>query len=432
MSVAGAAVISWALVTLPWALVPLVGLVLAGGIDYFQVELRKYKAKDKTSITLDTAAVFIMLGLFGPQWAVLTGLFNCLIFGLTGRVAYYKVAFNAGTVAMATAVASVLVYATPVSPLITAPLAALAYCLINTGSVALVLGGLSGRSLTAVWKENYSWLVWQQMTLGIAGLVLGLVSQQVGWSALMIGLPLPMIIYTYKLYAEAYHKHAAELEELSTELITTLAAVVDARDAYTFGHSAHVARYSVAIAEKLGYNGEALKRLYRSALLHDIGKVGIPEQILFKPGRLTPEEYEIMKRHTTIGYDIIKQISALREASLVALRHHERPDGKGYPSGLSLDAVDMDSRIVCVADTLETMLSDRPYRKGRGLAEALAEVDRCSGTQFDPVVVEALQRVVADKGHAFFINSAEQVQSGTIRVVRTWADGELQPLSVNQ
>jgi putative nucleotidyltransferase with HDIG domain len=392
-----------------WGWLHLLGLAIALGMSFMRVDMRRYD-QHRVIINMDHVITFFMLAMFGPVWAMLTLILTTVASGIQTRTPAYKVCFNIGSLMIAAWVAAELVYRAHLPWLGGLAMGALGYFLVNTGCIALVIGMLSQRSVLSVWRENYSWMAAQHVTLAVAGFALGKMVHVVGWWALLAALPLPMLHYTYSLYAKSNEQRVQEQEALSSELITTLAAVVDARDAYTFGHSTFVARYSEAIAEQMGYNKGQLERLYRSALLHDIGKVGIPESILFKPSRLTPEEWEIMKSHTTIGYQIIRQIRSLKDAATVALYHHERWNGSGYPEGLVGEKVDLDSRIVGVADSLETMLSDRPYRKGITLEEALSEIDRCNGTLYDPAVVAALHKVVEVKGRAFFVNSAKLVQ----------------------
>lgn len=387
-------------------MVLLVGL----GLSFMPVDLQRYDNQHRVFINMDIAISFFMLAIFNPGWAMLSLLVSTISTGITARTKPYKIAFNLGTLMISSWVAAQLVSPAYLPWWAALLLSAIGYFLVNTAFIALIIGLLSNQNPLRVWGESYKRMASHHITLAVAGFTLGLLVQQVGWWALLGALPLPVLHYTYSLYSRANAQHIKEQELLSSELITTLAAVVDARDAYTFGHSTFVARYSEAIAEQMDYTREQLGRLYRSALLHDIGKVGISESILFKPGRLTPEEFAIMKGHTTIGYQIIRQIRSLREAALVILHHHERWNGSGYPHGLAGTKVDLDSRIVGVADSLETLLSDRPYRKGVPIEEALAEIDRCSGTLYDPAVVAALHRVIEVKGRGFFVNSAKIVQ----------------------
>lgn len=420
----GLGLLLWSMLSLELGWLPLICVAVSAGADFLRVDLKTYNNQHKASVTLDIIAIFFMLRLFGLPWAMLTLLTTTLIFGITKRIPAYKLAYNVGTLALSTGAASVVLQA----PWLPSPVAitagAILYFVINTGLISAVLSLVNRRPLVIIWQENWRWMAAQHIAIGIAGYVLGGVVGQMGWGALLVALPLPMLHYTYSLYAKTTQKHTEELQHLSDDLIKTLAAVVDARDAYTFGHSTHVARYSKALAEQMGYTHDEAERLHRSALLHDIGKVGIPESILFKPGRLTPEEYELMKRHTTIGYEIIKNIPSLQDAADVALLHHERWNGAGYPLGLAGEQVDLDSRIVGVADTLDTILSDRPYRRGCSLEEALAEIRRCTGTQFDPSVVAALEHLVKERGSTFFVNSAHNVPGAGAKILQ-WSPNDL-------
>ena len=420
---AGAGILGWALAAMQWGWLPVVGVAVAMGVDFLRVDTKTYSRTHRASMTLDIAAVFFMLRFFGLPWAVLSLVASTMVFGATRRIALHKLLYNIGTLAISAMVANQVIRIAWPTEYVAIIAGTTAYYAVNTLLIAAILAMVSRRPLVPLWRESYSWIALQQIAVATAGFVLGDLVVQNGWRALLVALPLPMLHYTYALYTRATRAHTVQLQELSDELITTLAAVVDARDSYTFGHSTQVARYSVAMARQLGYAEEDMARLHRSALLHDIGKVGIPEHILFKPGRLSPEEYELMKRHSVIGYDIIKRIRALKDAAGVCLHHHERWNGTGYPDGLSGNHIDRDSRIVGVADTLDTILSDRPYRKGATLDEALTEIRRCSGTQFDPAIVEALEQVVAVKGRGFFVNSADSVQGVGANVLQ-WSPAD--------
>jgi response regulator RpfG family c-di-GMP phosphodiesterase len=190
---------------------------------------------------------------------------------------------------------------------------------------------------------------------------------------------------------------ARELESLFVDALLSLASAVEARDDYTGNHVERVARYAVATGRELGLEGEEIRHLWVGALLHDVGKIGVPDQILRKPGRLTPEEYAEMKRHPEIGGAIMARSAFLRPALPAVLHHQEHWDGSGYPAGLRGEAISLQGRIVSVADTFDAIVTSRPYRPGRSPEEAVAELRRCAGTQFDPAVVEAFQRAL-EKG----------------------------------
>jgi len=187
-------------------------------------------------------------------------------------------------------------------------------------------------------------------------------------------------------------KLIADQKALFLNTIMALAAAVDAKDPYTHNHSRKVAYYAGLIGEEMNLSTEEMEILERAAILHDIGKIAIPESILNKPDRLTREEFEIMKTHPLCGVKIVENIRQM-EAILPGMKyHHERYDGKGYPEGLAGEEIPLLARILAVADTYDAITSDRPYRKGPGHDFAIEEVKRCSGTQFAPEVVEAFLR----------------------------------------
>ena len=188
-------------------------------------------------------------------------------------------------------------------------------------------------------------------------------------------------------------ERADKLEQMSEEMVLTLAVTIDAKDKYTNGHSFRVSLYAVELAKKLGWSGEEVAALRREALLHDIGKIGVPDAVLNKPGRLTDEEFVVIKSHTTIGSEILARSGNLTDAAMVARHHHERYDGRGYPDGLSGGQIPLHARVVAVADAYDAMRSDRIYRKGLPLDVIRGELLRGRGTQFDPQLLDAFLKL---------------------------------------
>jgi len=181
-------------------------------------------------------------------------------------------------------------------------------------------------------------------------------------------------------------------EYLNSNLLYLIAATDGYED--SVGHSQLVAKYTLMLADALGISDEGfLKHIERGALLHDIGKIGIPEMILRKPGSLTVKERDIVEEHPEIGYKIIKNFEFLKKASHVVLYHHEHFCGGGYPFNLSRDSIPLEARIFAIADTLDAITSDRPYRRGQNFRKARLEIERGKHTQFDPDVVEAFLSV---------------------------------------
>ena len=171
---------------------------------------------------------------------------------------------------------------------------------------------------------------------------------------------------------------------------------VDAKDVNTSQHSARVAEYSVLIAEELGYDEKSKEQLRKAALLHDIGKIGIPDRILNKPERLTDEEYAIMKSHVVKGAEILKSFTLIEHVEEGALYHHERYDGKGYVHGLKGEEIPLNARIIGIADTFDAMTANRVYRKQLDMDYVLNELEKGRGTQFDPELVDIMLRLIAD------------------------------------
>lgn len=177
------------------------------------------------------------------------------------------------------------------------------------------------------------------------------------------------------------------IENTYDETLEALGAALDLRDTETEGHSRRVSRCCLEMAKTMGCSSDQLKQIARGAYLHDIGKIGIPDAILLKPGRLTDEETAVMQTHARVGYDLVSRIGFLAPASEIVLTHQERFDGTGYPQGLMGEEIPLGARIFAVADTLDAMTSDRPYRRALPLPAARAEITRESGRQFDPEVV---------------------------------------------
>ncbi len=194
-----------------------------------------------------------------------------------------------------------------------------------------------------------------------------------------------------------------ELRTAYVQTIRALAEAVDAKDAYTRGHSERVGVYASKIALEMGYPKDFIERVYIAGLLHDVGKIGIPDCVITKPDRLSLEEYEEIKKHPEIGARILEPVDFLRDVVPCVRHHHEWFDGsaRGYPDRLRGDGIPLPSRIILVADTVEAMTSDRPYRKALTLEAVIAEVNKYSGSQFDPTCANAFLRLLEREGEGF-------------------------------
>lgn len=188
-----------------------------------------------------------------------------------------------------------------------------------------------------------------------------------------------------------------DVHDLMMGLLHSLTSAVDAKDAYTCGHSERVAMLSRHLAQKAGLPDPQIEHVYMAGLLHDVGKIGVPESVLQKTGRLTPEEYEEMKKHPLIGARILNDVKQLGDVIPGVLHHHERFDGSGYPAGLAGANIPLAGRIICLADCFDAMTSNRTYRKALPLEVALTEIRRCSGTQFDPALAEVFLQITPEQ-----------------------------------
>lgn len=208
-----------------------------------------------------------------------------------------------------------------------------------------------------------------------------------------------LISFVILIISQKYLEQRANIIQLTKVLAKSL----DSRDPYTADHSEKVAQYSKMIAEEMGFSKSQTEDIYNGGLLHDIGKIGVPEAILTKPSRLTEQEYSKIKEHPTIGYNILKVIPSFRSNGIldIVLFHHERMDGKGYPMGLRGEEIPIKARIVAVADAFDAMTSQRTYRGSQDIDYAVNEITRNIGTQFDEDVVNAFLKVISKRRDEF-------------------------------
>lgn len=194
----------------------------------------------------------------------------------------------------------------------------------------------------------------------------------------------------------------AQLTEARTAVICAFGQLLDLKDLNTGVHSTRLAEWGVRIGRELGLDDDRLRDLEIAAVLHDIGKIGVPDAILTKPGPITPEERAEMQKHSEYGWRVLHGIPGFGRASLFVLHHHEAYDGSGYPGGLRGDETPIEARIVAIIDAFDAMISARPYRQGLGMPEAIERLQRGAGTQFDPVVTPAFIRIAITEAAGVF------------------------------
>ena len=253
------------------------------------------------------------------------------------------------------------------------------------------------------------------MTLLLAGMLLNwqggaFTSNMLLVLSVVLGLLLFLEVYILCIEKEEKYilekKRVRSVWRMSMQIVQTLVKTIDAKDSYTNGHSARVAQYSVMLAKRMGFKEEELGRLEYTALLHDVGKIGVSDAILNKKGKLTEEEYAIIKEHSEIGAQILSTITELPDVAVGARYHHERYDGKGYPDGLKGEEIPLFARIIAVADSYDAMTSKRSYRDALPQELVRQEITRGIGTQFDPRIAK-LMLIIMDEDKAYKLREIE-------------------------
>lgn len=264
---------------------------------------------------------------------------------------------------------------------------AIFYFIINSFITSILYSILHNKNILFFIKSNAKLGILSDIAMAPFGVLLAYTYEKYSVGGLLLVL-LPIVIarYTISLYVQTKTQYV--------QMVDTLMRAMEARDKYTEGHSQRVAEIAIAIAEELKYDDSHIERLNIASLLHDVGKIGIDDSILNKPGKLTFEEYETIKSHPEIGYNILKEIKNLEDILPIIRHHHERYDGKGYPEGKKAEELDLDIFVVQLADTIDAMATDRPYRKALSEEKIIEEIITYSGTQFHPKVVEAYLKIV--------------------------------------
>lgn len=296
----------------------------------------------------------------------------------------------------------------------------------EASNILLLLGVITlqtGQPPMQVWEQNLRWGVPISVVGGgLGSFAVAVAHNQFGLLGLaLFFLPIVAIGYSFRLYMTNMRTYVNRLEQANTEmdqintsLLETISSVIDAYDLYTYGHSAQVAIYTAAIAEKLNLSQAEKATLSRAALVHDIGKIGVTDNITGKAARLTEEERYMMERHPIIGADILRRMKGLQDLVPLVRHHHEKWDGSGYPAGLAGGEIPRGARIIALADAVDAMCSSRPYRKALKIEDVLNEVKRSSGKHFDPQVVAAFLAVAAEHDQAYFRDSAEIIDENIL------------------
>ena len=339
---------------------------------------------------------FVLILVYGPAFAMLITVLGALISEIIARkISWHKILFNAAQFALSAGIAGVVYQYTGgiigfqnfFRFIFPAALCAIIYCLINLVLVTMFISLDQGSRITAVWRINFKDVLPTYLAEAPLGFLMAIVYVEVGiLGILLFFLPLLMARRSFELYTK--------MRKVYLDTIRALAAAIDAKDPYTKGHSERVAETSVALAQELNLSDKDIENIEYTALLHDIGKIGIADNILGKTSSLTNKEFDKIKEHPVMGAKIIEPVDFLKNSYKAIYHHHEKYNGKGYPDGLKEKDIPLSARIIAVADAYDAMGSDRPYRKKLNKDKILNELKDQAGKQFDPEVVEALISVL--------------------------------------
>ena len=305
--------------------------------------------------------------------------------------------FNLSTVAVAIPVAYMVYHGLDhrLSPVTSIAIAAIVYFLTNTFAISAVIGLTTSAGIYKTWHQCHLWLFPYYLAGAGIALLASWGSRRFGGETLALALPAAYILFrSYRLYLERLEReknHAEQLADLHLRTIKALAMAIGAKDLTTHDHLQRVQVYAVELGKALHLTEDDLRALWAASILHDIGKLAVPEHIISKPGKLTSEEFEKMKIHPVVGAEILERVGFPYGVVPIVRSHHERWNGGGYPDGLSGEAIPFGARILAVVDCLDALSSDRQYRRALPLDEAMAVVVSEAGKSYDPRVVEALQ-----------------------------------------
>ena len=321
----------------------------------------------------------------------------------------HKAVFDASNFAISAGAASLVFHALHDWRVPAAVLAGAVFAVINNGLLCLVMSFAERIAWRTVWFERFHWARFHFARFGQLALAATIAYEEVGVAGLVaFTLPPALMILSVRQYLEKTTAAVDEIRETNLRLrrahkdtIAALSRSMEAKDLYTGGHTERVAAVAVGLARRLGFRDEELDAIEIGALLHDIGKIGIPEHVLRKPGKLNEDEWKLIKRHPLISDYILSELDLHPFVRQCARSSHERIDGMGYPDGLHGDEIPLPARIVFVADALDALTSARPYRPSRPMLAALAEIREHTGTQFCPSVVDALEELWRSDPRAF-------------------------------
>lgn len=341
-------------------------------------------------VTVSFAIYYASIIVYGAQFTMLIALLGDLFCSKRqrGGLPWYKDLFNKAQLTLSVGLAgSIYEYFHPVlknmdsNMILALSSSLLFFLLLNTSLVAVVVALAEGMNPWQIILINMKWALPNYIALAPLGLLIALIYTELGF----LGVALFMIPL---LVARSSFQAYVDVRATFLDTIQSLAAAIDAKDPYTKGHSERVAGITVKLARAMKLSETKIEQLQYMAMLHDMGKLGIREAILNKPSKLTMEEFAEMKKHSTIGAEIVQNVKYFKNDINIIRHHHERWDGQGYPAGLRGEAIPLGARIIAVADAYDAMITDRPYRKALTPREALEEIKNNAASQLDPKIVQ--------------------------------------------
>ncbi|MFN8594868.1 MAG: diguanylate cyclase [Anaerolineae bacterium] len=402
-------------------------------------EILQVSVYGSNTVSVSVAIIFAAGVIVGVPGVAVTSLCVAFTHLLRSRPQLHQSMFNWATHTIAGTLPALAAYLLKLSLdvdnllalMVMAVLGGFFYFGFDTGLITTAIGLSENQQMRAIWRTQFGWLVFHYLVLCVMGMFLAIAYHSLGvYGVIVFALPPFMMHYVQKQYVERTEKSVREfrrmnqeltlanqevvsasraIQNLNDELFLILAKIVDARDPFVSGHTTKVADYAVAVAKELGLPTERVESIRQAALLHDIGKIGISEEILHKPDQLSPAEYAVVKNHVTLGAELLDTCQGLRHLSPFVKHHHEWWDGNGYPDHLKGEEIPLEARILAVCDAVEAMASDRPYNRALSLDRIIAELRRCANTQFDREIVEVFVKVTGRQGQDFVVNSARQV-----------------------
>jgi len=339
---------------------------------------------------------FVLILVYGPALAMLITALGALIGEIIEKkVSWYKIIFNTSQYALTAGIAGIayqqaggVVGASNIFRYIfPATICALTYCIVNITFFVMVVSFAQNVRIKKIWRTSIKEMIPSYIAEAPMGFLMAIVYTEVGIvGILLFFLPLLLARRSFELYTK--------MRKVYLDTIRALAAAIDAKDPYTKGHSERVSEMSVILAQELNLSDNDIENIEYTALLHDIGKIGIDDSILGKKSSLTDQEFDKIKEHTIMGANIIQPVDFLKNSYRAIYHHHEKYNGKGYPDGIKSEDIPILARIIAVADAYDAMSSDRPYRKKLSKDKILKELKDQSGKQFDPGIVKAFISVL--------------------------------------